>query len=455
MTLIKLIRKYLFISMIIVLVIGCISHFFIFRFFIHYSNNQMLKDQKKRIENFVAQNDTLPLAPTLVLKPPRIEEKQISNPDLFPPEMFKDTIMYSEVTGMFTPYRQLYFTVSYKKEHYLININQPTIISNDLLYAIICSLLILIALFVLFTYVIEQLLKKNIWKPLNINLRKLHEYDLKANTVLELKNPGIKEFDEINEVIMRMVGKINEDYENSRIFTEDASHEMQTPLSIIKSKMDLLMQQEDLMKDAGAAKSVMAISRAVSRLSNLNKSLLLISKIYNNQYKEKKNIQIDELLALYLNDMDELFEVQKLTVNITIQPCSLYMNPLLSEILLSNLLSNAIKHNIPGGSIDISLDQTELTINNTCNAGDTSVNLFNRMAFHRHSEDSSGLGLNIVKSICDKNNFSIIYSYPDKNNFHIKLIFDQIQPISYSISSKTSSLNLGSKPHPGEDSGFS
>ena len=55
----------------------------------------MLKDQKFRIENFVAQNDTLPLAPTLVLKPARIEEREIKESQLLPKEIYKDTVMYS------------------------------------------------------------------------------------------------------------------------------------------------------------------------------------------------------------------------------------------------------------------------------------------------------------------------------------------------------------------------
>lgn len=424
MSLIKLIRKYLFISILIVLCIGCISHFLIFRFFIHYSSDQMLKDQQARIENFVAQNDTLPLAPTLILKPARIEDREIDVSELLSKEIYKDTVMYSEVTGTFTPYRQLYFTVSYRDKHHLINLNQPTVISNDLFYAIASSLLILMILFILFTYVIEYLLKRNIWRPLNYNLQKLHEYDLKANTILELKNPNIKEFDEINDVIMRMVEKINEDYENSRLFTEDASHEMQTPLSIIKSKVDLLTQNTSLMQDHENATAMLVISRAVSRLSKLNKSLLLITKIKNNQYREKENIQLDKLINLYLADLEELFEVKKLQIETDIQSCTLYMNASLAEILVSNLMSNAVRHNVMNGRINIVLNQLQLMITNTCNEQQkTTVNLFNRMSFHNKEKDSVGLGLNIVKSICDKNNFTVSYTYTEDYIFSISLIF--------------------------------
>ena len=252
----------------------------------------------------------------------------------------------------------------------------------------------------------------------------MHEYDLKANAVLQLKKPGIKEFDEMNEVILRMVDKINADYENSRLFTEDASHEMQTPLSIIKSKMDLLMQNPLLMLDKDNENSVRAISRAVSRLSRMNKSLLLITRINNNQYEEKENIRLDKHLAVYLNDLEELFEAKQLTVKTVVSPCLLFMNSNLAEILLSNLLSNAIRHNLPQGWIDLFLDNSRFVISNTCKGGlKSEANLFNRITFHNKSEESSGLGLNIVRSICDKNEFHIRYDYPEDEVFRITIVF--------------------------------
>jgi len=424
MTLIELIRKYLIIGSILVMIIGCISHFLIFRYFIHYSTDQVLIDQQKKVENYVAKHDTLPLLWKAVLQPLRIEKKQITDPSVYPSHQFKDTLLYSEETGSVIPYRQLYFVVSYKQEYHLININQPTVITNDLFYAIVSSLLILIVLLILFTYVIGYSLKKNIWKPLNINLNKLHNYDLKGNTVLTLTNPNIKEFDEINDMIMRMVDKINADYENSRIFTEDASHEMQTPLSIIKSKLDLLMQDETLENNPEQAEAILAMQRAVSRLSNLNRSLLLITKINNDQFGQKTDVDIRSLLTAYLDDLEELLTAKSLTLNVDTTDCNCYMNSGLSEILISNLLSNAIRHNVVGGNIKVKLDNKHLTISNSCkDEPDDSVNLFERLIKRGQMKESSGLGLNIVKSICEKSGFTVSYDYPRPYIFRIQVFF--------------------------------
>lgn len=408
-----------------ILVIGCISHYFIFSFFIHYSTDKMLSQQQKYIEHYIAVNDTLPLAPTLVLEPARIQQRSLNSEEIYPDKMYLDTIMYNKETGTFMPYRQLHFVASYRGGNYLITLNAPTIISNDLFYAIIVSLFVLIILFIIFTYIIEFLFKKNIWKPLKLNLQKLYTYNLKANTIPELTDFGIKEFDEINDVIKKMVNRINEDYDNSRIFIEDASHEMQTPLSVIKSKLDLLIQDESLSSEINN-QAIMPMFRAVTRLSKLNKSLMLINKINNNQFQDKKEVELDKLVEAYLTDLEELFSTKNLVVKTHLEVFSIYIDQTLTEMLLSNLLSNAFKYSFIGGEIDITLKDSRLIITNSCEEGDMSVDLFNRMTRYCRSDDSSGLGLNIVKSICDKNNIVVQYSYPNKNAFSIEIKFPTV-----------------------------
>lgn len=426
MSLIKLIRRYILFAVAVVFFIGCISHFFIFNYFIHYSSDSMLEDQKKSIEKYIASNNTLPLASTLILKPARIEQKLYQPTDeSLVEEGFRDTILFNYETRTFTPYRQLSFKVNYQNQEHIITLNQPTIVSNDLFYAIVSSLLILLILLIVLTYVIEHLLKREIWKPMQLNIEELHKYDLKGDSKLTLKESGILEFDEIYNMITRMVEKINQDYNNSRFFIEDASHEMQTPLSIIKSKTDLLLQDESILQSDDNKKSIQAITRSVSRLSKLNKSLLLITKINNNQFEEKKDVKLDIQLQLHLEDLEELFEVKALQINKNIQPCDLQIDPHLIEILLSNLLSNAIRHNVQGGRIDIFLNQECLRISNACNPPkDDKADLFNRMAFHQKAKDSLGLGLNIVKSIADNNNFKTEYCYHNQTYFTIKIIFN-------------------------------
>ena len=356
---------------------------------------------------------------TSVIQPQRVEQRIINPTDNYPLGI-KDTLLYNENSGAFLPYRQLYFTIEYKNRLHLVNVNQQTFEFGDLLYVLIGSILALFLLFFVFTYLVDFYLKKKVWSPFNDTLEKLDDYDLEIGRNLSLTNSGIKEFDKLNEVVNKMVGKINSDYENTKNFSEDISHEMQTPLAIIKSRIDIIRQQHTLDKDSIVSLSV--ISNAVSRLSNLNKSLLLLTKIRNDQFQDIVKVNVKQVITDFLENIEELIEAKAITVDIACDDLFIDMDLTLSDILISNLLVNAIRHNTNEGFVKIQLSDDKLIIENSCLPQENKENLFDRMVSNK-SKDSIGLGLNLVKSICDKNGFGVSYSFPMDRVFRIEIIF--------------------------------
>lgn len=419
MRLFHVIRKYLLLTLFSIMILGGVSIFFIFKIFIHQSTDQILYEYKTRIENYVALNDTMIEFTTSVIQPQRVEQRIINPTDNYPLGI-KDTLLYNENSGAFLPYRQLYFTIEYKNRLHLVNVNQQTFEFGDLLYVLIGSILALFLLFFVFTYLVDFYLKKKVWSPFNDTLEKLDDYDLEIGRNLSLTNSGIKEFDKLNEVVNKMVGKINSDYENTKNFSEDISHEMQTPLAIIKSRIDIIRQQHTLDKDSIVSLSV--ISNAVSRLSNLNKSLLLLTKIRNDQFQDIVKVNVKQVITDFLENIEELIEAKAITVDIACDDLFIDMDLTLSDILISNLLVNAIRHNTNEGFVKIQLSDDKLTIENSCLPQENKENLFDRMVSNK-SKDSIGLGLNLVKSICDKNGFGVSYSFPMDRVFRIEIIF--------------------------------
>ena len=77
-----------------------------------------------------------------------------------------------------------------------------------------------------------------------------------------------------------MTQRVKKDYTELKSFTDNASHEMMTPLAVINSKLDTLIQTEILSDQQGEL--IADVYLAVSRLSRLNQSLLLMTKIENN-----------------------------------------------------------------------------------------------------------------------------------------------------------------------------
>lgn len=421
MSLSEIIKRYLLVCLAIILVVGCIASFFIVKAFIHHTADNILYEYKDRIESYVKQNDTLMVFKSSAIHNQRLQDAVIKkNSEYF--KGIKDTLLYDEASGSFHPYRRLYFTVTYGKRLHLVSLNEPTLAMDDLLLVVVSLLVLLFSLLVIFIYAISFYLRRKAWIPFGRTLNKLRTYQLGSGDVLNLPNSNIVEFNELNAVVNKMINKINADYENIKSFSEDISHEMQTPLAIVKSKVELLRQTPEMSLDS--QKSLATIYKATSRLSKLSQSLLLLAKIKNNQYKDAETLNISTLLYNSLYELKELIEAKGIRLNSVItENIFLKMNLNLAEILVSNLLTNSIRHNIVGGFIDISLDAQGLKISNTCaEILDDNIDLFRRMGKNKSSE-SNGLGLNIVKSICDRYAFDIYYSYSDMNIFTINISF--------------------------------
>jgi len=225
------------------------------------------------------------------------------------------------------------------------------------------------------------------------------------------------EFDKVKkemiseEEYQKLRNQVENDFVNLKQFTENASHEIQTPLAIIKNKSELLLQQEELDKET--VKEIVSINEAATRLSKLNQALLQLMKIDNRQYQESEKIDLSGLLEIKLQRLNELIEMKNIKLKTSIDKnVFIYMNVSLAEILLSNLLNNSIKHNIFGGEIIISLMSKELSIKNT---GESlridPQKLFDRFVKESTSNESIGLGLSLVKQICETYNFVVSYNY--------------------------------------------
>ena len=187
-------------------------------------------------------------------------------------------------------------------------------------------------------------------------------------------------------------------------FTENASHEMQTPLAIIRSKLDLLIQDENLSEDQ--SKTMQSAYTAIEKLSRLNQSLLLLAKIENNQFAETTKINLKQKLEEKLDAFHELWQNQNISVSSSLKDASVDLNSELTEILLNNLLSNATRHNFSNGSIRIVLNEKQLEISNSSHEQElNSQQMFSRFFSQDKKNRYNGLGLSIIKQISDVSGF--------------------------------------------------
>ena len=333
-----------------------------------------------------------------------------------PFEMFSDTVVYEAWDKEYVGYRKMAFNVNNYGKSYLVTIIISKFESEDMIKVIFYFMLGLFALIVLILFLLNRWLSLSIWKPFYKTLRKLKTFSIGQKQEIKFDNTEVNEFSQLNEVLSEMIQKSQKDFSNLKDFTENASHEMQTPLAIIKLKLEMALQDKTMPIER--YHQIRIAYESASRLSKLNEALLLLSKIENQQFIEETNTDLCELTNQRLEFIEELIELKKVTVKANFPvPLIIKINPYLAEILINNLLNNALKHNFEGGQIVISASDHKITFSNTGNPLTVNPeNLFQRFAKQDAGNESTGLGLAIVSEICKNYKLSLQYDYND--GFH-------------------------------------
>jgi signal transduction histidine kinase len=260
-------------------------------------------------------------------------------------------------------------------------------------------------------------MNRTVWSGFEHNLHVIETYSLKQQEDITLEKSDIEEFERLSKIITEFTRKMRLDYVSLKEFTENASHEIQTPVAIALMNLEEILQQ-DIKEDL--FQKVVNVMNSLKRLSAINKNLILLTKIENRQFESSDEVLINEKVVQKKNEFTGLFESKELDVKIQSEGAFVVrMNEYLSEVLVGNLLSNAVKHNITGGKIRILIKPGILKICNTAEHGTlANKNIFNR--FVSGTPNSSGLGLAIVRQICELHHLDVHYQKDDLHCFTIQ-----------------------------------
>lgn len=293
---------------------------------------------------------------------------------------------------------------------------QATFEFEDLILVLATSLFVLLFSAFGISFVITRKINKTVWTNFEYNLQVIEQFTFNQRDKLNLQKSNIEEFDRLNHILESLTDKLKLDYQSLKEFTENASHEIQTPLATVMLNLEEVLQQK---LDTHTFKLVVAAINAVKKLSTLNQGLILLTKIENKQFAANKTLNITELIKIKLEEFAPLFETKKLNININAAaPFNLKINEQLADLLINNLLSNAIKHNHLEGHITIDVNEHTLKIYNSGEENNlTDHTIFER--FTKGNSKSFGLGLSIVKKICDTHQLEIHYLKTDVHCFQI------------------------------------
>lgn len=302
-------------------------------------------------------------------------------------------------------------------ESYFISTYGAMIESDDIKEAVFKILFWILLLQILGAFGIGYFVSGRLFKPFRETLSKIKTFKINSKSFLPADETGVQEFDNLNRFVEEMTRKAVSDYQNLKEFSENASHELQTPLAIAKGKLELLAETP---LTAEQYQYVESLERSIKKLSRLSKSLSLLTRIDNEEFENDQQVNFTKLVREGLETFSELIEFNRLQLSTEIDDDVVVdMHPALADILWTNLLQNAIKHNIENGTIYVKLTRHELVISNTGEISEFPPEvMFERFRKADQSSSSIGLGLAIVERIVKQSNLSVSYAV-DKNQHTI------------------------------------
>ncbi len=334
-----------------------------------------------------------------------------------PTHIFSDTLVMHEYLRRMENNRKMIGIEEIDGVYLRISLYDVIVETDDIMDGVFSGLWRLFLFLGIVMMISSFMISRNIFKPFNRTLEQIRAFNIKDLKPLKLNKSNTSEFNILNDFIEQMTEKVSNDYKSLKEFSENASHEIQTPIAIAKGKLELMLQSNDL--SGQDMKHIESAYKSLDHISKLSQSLTLLTKIENQEFSDFKEINFSEMVKRAIDDFKELLDLKGIKLSTDISDAVMINNNYnLLRILINNLLNNALRHNIEGGMITVELNQKEFSIRNTGMAlKNPSDHLFNRFKKDNQSEKSPGLGLAIVKKIADVSSYTINYVY--ENELHV------------------------------------
>lgn len=323
---------------------------------------------------------------------------------------FRDKRIYIHEKKETEPARELTMIFS-DREHnaYRLIVSTPTFEREDLLEAVFMHIVILYLLLMLTIILATALIFHYSLRPLYALLRWLDNYTPGGGADgLPVEN-NIVEFKKLTEAARSTIERAENYMERQKQFIGNASHELQTPLAVLGTRIEWLIDNTTLTEEQFAELS--KIRQSLHRMNRLNRTLLLLSKIDNNQFPERKDIDLVEIIEGELEIYTDIYADNGILCNKKLPSCFLVnMNESLATTMVTNLVKNAFLHSQEGGTVSVTIEKDCLVVSNDGTEPLDRTRLFDRF-YTSGKSGSTGLGLALVKSIADSYNFVVEYSF--------------------------------------------
>lgn len=351
-----------------------------------YGSYNLLKEEFISLE----QNDSVPPVTTIENSPRQVEDEIVE-------------------------YRVLIHSFSIQEKQYILEVARSLSTIHDIESTLKKFGLYTLLIISIITTISDFAFTRLILAPLKKIIRKLRTTRDPTSFNHERVATTTTDFRYLDETIHSMMDRMEAVFTKEREFISNVSHQLLTPVSILQTKLENLLNHSNLTEDAEI--KLIESQKSLSRLKSIVQSLLLISRIENNQFIRQDSVSIPRLISEVYEEIEDRLEMKRIEFrsenisSFTFEKCN---KPLLHTMLF-NLINNAIKYTDEGGAIEVSGRMAggsyELSIqdNGSGIAPENLSVIFSRFKqFRQSDQESHGLGLPIVKTIADFHSIELL-----------------------------------------------
>lgn len=305
-------------------------------------------------------------------------------------------------------YRQLYTLISLDGQPYYLSIYEEITGWESIALSILFGNVVLLGIWFGFLFIGNEFIIQQILRPFFDTVSRLRTIRSENDFNTSFPEVSTEEFNKLNSALNDMLRQLESSFVKQKQFIQNASHELLTPLSIIRHKTDELLNNEKL--DEETALEIHKIQQTTIRLKRLSNALLTISRVENKHYPIDGNIPVHEIIEQTLQELSFFCENKKIIIRKNYQSIpNIPGNAELFSSLIYNVLQNAVYHTPEGTLIELDAIQQDnvymhLIIKDSGPGltDEQTQHVFER--FERSSPNDGtehhGLGLAIVQSIC-------------------------------------------------------
>ncbi len=292
---------------------------------------------------------------------------------------------------------------------YELRVATPSFERDDLFAAVFNWVITLYCCLLVIVIAVTVLIFHRSMRPLYALLRWFDGYVPGRVCVPVPNDTRIAEFRRLNIAAQKAVDRSEHLFEEQKTFIGNASHELQTPLAVLGNRIEWMIDNTDPSEEQLG--ELLRMNRTLAHIVKLNKTLLLLTKIDNGQFPECTRIDVAALAGEQVELCSEIYSARRIGCTTSTGSLMVDMNHTLAVTLVSNLVRNAFIHTPVGGCVEVRTEGRTLAVVNDGTAPLDASRIFRRFYQGTKHEGSTGLGLALVKAICDSCSLSISYGF--------------------------------------------